>query len=327
MLYFVYGNQGSEIKKVVKLIAKQHLSSRDDMNFIRYDGNNVLVQDAVDDANSVPLGYDYKVVSLENCYFLQKPKPRNKIESEQDYQALINYINNPNPDCDLILSVPTSALDTSSVIYKLLKENAQIKEIQDPDVKEWGKHVKETVFKYFEKYPHCKMDMDALNELSARTTGDIPLLRNSIIKLFLYKEHVTYDDVVLMVAKPLEENTFALFNYLLDNKNYQALGLFRDLRVNNVEPITLISMLANQFRLFNQVTYLARNNRSNDEIAKELKMNPKRVEIFKRKMFYLSNKRVNEVLEQLFQLDYKIKSGLVDRFYAFELFLINFKRD
>ena len=82
-------------------------------------------------------------------------------------------------------------------------------------------------------------------------------------------------------------------------------------------------MLANQFRLFNQVTYLARNNRSNDEIAKELKMNPKRVEIFKRKMFYLSNKRVNEVLEQLFQLDYKIKSGLVDRFYAFELFLIN----
>ena len=42
----------------------------DEINFVRYDGNNTLVQEVVDDANSVPLGYDHKVISLDNCYFL-----------------------------------------------------------------------------------------------------------------------------------------------------------------------------------------------------------------------------------------------------------------
>ena len=79
MIYLVYSNQSSEIKKVIKAIAKQTLPERDEMNFVRYDGNSALVQEFVDDANYVPLGYDKKVVAVDNCYFLIKPKPRNKI--------------------------------------------------------------------------------------------------------------------------------------------------------------------------------------------------------------------------------------------------------
>ena len=94
MIHLVYSNQSSEIKKVVKAIAKQSLPERDDMNFVRYDGNNTLIQEIIDDANYVPLGYDKKVVAVDNCYFLMKPRPRNKIESDQDYKTLISYIKN-----------------------------------------------------------------------------------------------------------------------------------------------------------------------------------------------------------------------------------------
>ena len=41
----------------------------------------------------------------------------------------------------------------------------------------------------------------------------------------------------------------------------------------------------------------------------------------------MSEKAIYRTLDDLFNLDLQIKSGLVDRFYAFELFLINFKRD
>ena len=298
MIHLVYSNQSSEIKKVIKAIAKQSLPERDEMNFVRYDGNNTLVQEFIDDANYVPLGYDKKVVAVDNCYFLMKPKPRNKIESDQDYKVLVSYLKNPNPDCDLILTVPTTTLDTNNEIYKLLLDRAKITEIKDPDTKEWNKYVKTTVEDYIKKNPDCRIDSDALIELTDRTAGDIPLLRNSVIKLFLYTKHVRYEDVLLMVTRPLEENTFQIFNYLLNNENEKAIGLFRDLRVNNVEPVTLISMLANQFRLLNEVVYLSKNNYSNDDIAKELAIKPIRAQILKRQTYTMSAGRNPAVLQR-----------------------------
>ena len=327
MIYLIYSNQSSEIKKVVKGIAKQTLPERDDMNFVRYDGNNTLVQEIVDDANYVPLGYDKKVVAVDNCYFLMKPKPRNKIESDQDYKALISYLKNPNPDCDLILTVPTAEVDQNSDIFKIIKDTGKITFMNDPTIKEWNEYVRKVVNEYITKNPGNRIDTDAVMELVDRTAGDIPLLRNSIIKLFLYTNHVRYEDVILLVTRPLEDNTFQIFNYLLDGENEKAIGLFRDLQVSNVEPVTLISMLGNQFRLLNQVVFLSKKSFTNDEIAEELKIKPIRVQILKKKTFNMSEKAIHRALDDLFDLDLQIKSGLVDRFYAFELFLINFKRD
>ncbi len=327
MIHLIYSNQSSEIKKVVKAIAKQSLPERDDMNFVRYDGNNTLIQEIIDDANYVPLGYDKKVVAVDNCYFLMKPKPRNKIESDQDYKTLISYIKNPNPDCDLILTVPTAEVDKNSELFKLIEANAKVTIINDPTIKEWNEYVRKVVNEYITKNPGSRIDTDAMMELIDRTAGDIPLLRNSIIKLFLYTNHVRYEDVLLLVTRPLEDNTFQIFNYLLDGENDKAVGLFRDLQVSNVEPVTLISMLGNQFRLLNQVVFLSKKSFTNDEIANELKIKPIRVQILKKKTFNMSEKAIHKALDDLFNLDLQIKSGLVDRFYAFELFLINFKRD
>lgn len=327
MIHLVYSNQSSEIKKVIKNIAKQSLPERDEMNFVRYDGNNTLIQEFIDEANYVPLGYDHKVVAVDNCYFLMKPKPRNKLESDQDYKVLFSYLRNPNPDCDLILTVPTSEIDTNGELFKLIKEVGKITEIKDPDAKEWNQYVKTTVNEYIKKNPDCRMDNDAVMELIDRTQGDIPLLRNSIIKLFLYTKHVRYEDVILMVTRPLDDNTFQLFNYLLNGENEKAVGLFRDLQVANVEPVTLVGMLANQFRLLNQVVFLSKKGMDNDSIAKELNIKPIRVQILKRQTYAMSEKALHRTLDDLFNLDLKMKSGLVDHLYAFELFLINFKRD
>ena len=327
MIYLIYSNLSSEIKRLVKSIAKQALPERDDMNFVRYDGNNTLVQEFIDEANYVPLGYDKKVVSVDNCYFLIKPRPRNKIEADQDYSALFNYLKHPNPDCELILTVPTVDLDFNGDLFKLIKEVGKITEIKDLDVKEWDRYVKATVEDYIKKNPGCRIDNDALLELTQRTACDIPLLRNSIIKLFLYTDHVRYEDVILMVTRPLEENTFQIFNYLLNNENEKAVGLFRDLQVSNVEPVTLITMLGNQFRTLNEVIFLSKQGKNNDEIASELKLNAIRVKILKKQTFNMSEKAIHRALDDLFNLDLQIKSGQVDRFYAFELFLINFKRD
>ena len=326
MIYLISGRQNIRLKSQMKSIIKKSIQEIDPMNFVKHDATYTLVQEIVDDCNYLPLGYDKKAVAVDNCYFLLKEKTKVKIESDQDYQALINYLNNPSEDTELIFLVNTSEsdIDKKNPIFQAIEKNGQIIALSEPKENQWH----EVVAHYFkEKWPNTKIDSDAIYELARRTEGDYASLFNNGSKLALYTDHIHFEDVTLMVTRPLDENAFLLFNYLIDNKNIEAVTLFRDLKSTSVEPVTLISMIANQFRLLNRVSYLAKHGKDNDAIAEELKINPIRAKILKKNSMVISQKKINQTLEDLYQLDLQIKSGLVDRFYSFELFLINFKRN
>ena len=326
MIYLISGRQNIRLKSQMKSIIKKSIQEIDPMNFVKHDATYTLVQEIVDECNSLPLGYDKKAVAVDNCYFLLKEKGKNKIEGDQDYQALIDYINHPCEETELIFLVNTadSDIDKKNAVFQAIEQNGQIIVLSEPKENQWH----EVVAHYFkEKWPNNKIDSDAVYELARRTEGDYASLFNNGSKLALYTDHIRFEDVVLMVTRPLDENAFLLFNYLIDNKNIEAVTLFRDLKNNNVEPVTLISMIANQFRLLNRVAYLAKHGKDNDGIAEELKINPIRAKILRKNSMVISQKKINQTLEELYQLDLQIKSGLVDRYYSFELFLINFKRN
>ena len=326
MIYLISGKQNIRLKSQTKNIVKKSLGTIDAINYVKHDASYTLVQEIVDDANYLPLGYDHKAVVVDNCYFLLKEKGKNKIESDQNYQELIDYINHPDDSCDLIFLVNTSdsEIDKKNEIYQAIEANGKVIVLEEPKNNEWH----QVVAHYFkEKWPDTQIDNDAIYELARRTEGDYASLFNNGSKLALYTDHIRFDDVTLMVTRPLEENAFLLFNYLLDNKNIEAVALYRDLKSSNVEPVTLISMIANQFRLLNRVSYLARRRYEAEAIAQELNINPVRAKILRKNSFVISSKRINQTLEDLYQLDLNIKSGLVDRFYSFELLLINFKRN
>ena len=326
MIYFIYGNQSPTIKSQIKKIVASTLGNDvDEFNYVKLDGFNVTVQNAVDECRYVSLGYDKKVVSLENCYFFIKPKSRNKIEVDQDYNELEKYIkeNAEDDSCAFILSVVSSTLDEKNKILSLIKEKGKIIQIVDPDEKNFLEYIKNYCAKY-----EINIDKDAINELANRTDGDVALFKNSISKLSLYTDHIRYADVVKMVTRRLEDNAFYLSNMLIEGRNAEAVALFRDLRVSNVEPVTLIGQLANQFRLLNQIRYLLRKKKMyQEDVAKELKIKPGRVYVLSKSLSLVSEKAIVKALEDLYNLDLQIKSGLVDRFYAFELFLIEFTRN
>ena len=56
-------------------------------------------------------------------------------------------------------------------------------------------------------------------------------------------------------------------------------------------------------------------------------INSKRVYAISRNLVLVIEKAVIRAIDNLYQLDYEIKSGQVDRFYAFELFLLKFQRN
>lgn len=324
MLYLVYGGQSANVKQLIKTTIKKSLGETDEMNYIRFSYNDTGIFEVLDECSYVPLGYDKKVVVYEDCTFLAKVDKKTK-ESDA-YKALINYLSSPNEQIDLILTLIADKVDEKSEIYKIIKDNATkeeggIKTPPIPNEAEW----KDIVYRYIVNKQKVEIDRDALIELANRTFRDVDLLQNNGRKLALYTNHITHQDVVMMVERPLEENVFQIFNALLEGKNSIALRIYRDLRVKGTEPVSLITTLANQLRIFSEVSYLTRNNYTVKGIADELGINEIRAKILSRQVYNMKENAIKRAFDELYNLDYQIKSGQVDRFYAFELFLTNFK--
>ena len=308
MVNLFYGSQSTTIKNRIKKLVKEILTEVDDMNFVKFDMDEHSLFEIIDECAYLPLGYDKKVVYLSNSSFIGLDNK--KISNYEGYNEFIQYLKNENPDVDLIVSYIDDEINENSEFFNYVKDNGKIFKVGTPSDAEW----KEYVYRYLTEKLKVDIDKDAQYLLAERTKGNIDLFQNSASKLSLYSNHITIKDVATMVEAPLEDNVYQIFNHLVEGKNERAIKLYKDLKIKNIEEITLISTLATQFRQFNEVMYLSKNGYSYQAIAKELKINESNEEL------------ISKTLNDLHDLDYKIKSGQVDRDLSFELFLINYNK-
>lgn len=319
MLYLLFGKQDLMVKNHLKKLVKERLPQLDDFNYVRYNGRETPVHIIVDECASLPMGYERKVVVIEDAYFLSTFKTKEKIEKDQDYAKLLRYLGQPNEQTDLIFTLSEPTFNSKTDIGKILNRDAMKSELTDIDDKTWPEYVR----RYFAKRD-VRIDNNAIGELVSRCQNDATQFVQEASKLMLVGDHVTLEDVKALVSRPLEENTFALSNALTNGRLDEALAIFRDLRAYSEEPVTLINLLAKQFRLMLKIYYLSEQGKSLDQISRELGVHEYRVKLALNRKRTFTDKRLIEILERLYQLDYQIKSGLVDRFYGFELFIVNF---
>ena len=312
MNYILSGSQSPLIKKALKKILKERLGEPDDFNVVTFDLNEDDEQEIIDEFSSFPLGYDRKAVVVDNASFLNGG---NKARSEKFANALVD-----DDAIDVIFISREKGLDKKNPVFLKVEATGQALEFNDISKEEWPLYVK----KYFTSN-NVKIDNDAVNELVVRCDNDLNRFINEANKLCLYKDHITLIDIIEMVAKPLEDDVFALSNALLKRDNALALDIFRDLKLQGSRSTdTLIPLLANQFRLINQALFLKKKGLTIQEMALELNKKEYPIKKALESARGLPRGTIARALDDLYFLDYRIKSGQIDRFYGIELFLINF---
>lgn len=314
MNYILYGKQYPMIKKRLDKLLKERLGEIDEFNIARYDLDNVDLSEALDDANTLPLGYERKAVIFDNVSFLNKGAKKEVVEQ------ICELVKAPNDAIDLFFINKSDSIDDKSPIVSLIKENGQIFTFVDLKKEDWPVYAK----KYFTDR-NVTISSDALDELIKRVDGDLNKFINEANKLSLYKNNLNLIDITMMVAKPLEDDAFQMCNALIKGDNASALSIYRDLKLLGSRATdSLIPLLSNQFRFMSMVFYLNKKGLDVNEIMSELGASYYRVKIALDNRRYLNMADISHALDELYYLDLKIKSGQVDRFYGFELFLINF---
>ena len=199
-------------------------------------------------------------------------------------------------------------------------ENKKIIELKELSDSDWDKYIVQYLAKR-----DVKISSEATIELKRRTGQNIESLINEMDKISNYSNSISLEDIKLLVNEPLNENSLELLNYLVENKKELALKTYKDLIIKNNDPVYLISMLSSQLKFLNMVYYLNKTEKkTKDEIASILKVSPGRIYFTLKNLKNLNQKILDNSFEQLYKLDKDIKSGSIDKYVGFELFILNF---
>ncbi|MDD3383189.1 MAG: DNA polymerase III subunit delta [Bacilli bacterium] len=321
MIYIIYGVQEPIVKKQINNLISNTLKKVTDFNLVNFDFEQSSIKQIIDDVSTYPFFDDQKLVLVKKADFLfdiknLKPYVDNDINLN-DISLLVNYAANQNSFTTLVLTFLGKKLDTKNENVKKILNFSKIIEVNDISKDDWPIVIKKL-------FNNRKIDITekALSSFISRVGTDLVDVINEVDKIALYSDKIDENVIKNLVAVPLEKSEFGIANSLINRDNSTALSIYRDLKTQNIEPIYLISIMGSQIRFLYQVSYLKKIGKNEAEIADELGAKISRVAINLRKMGSVTLDDMLKTLNDLSQLDYKIKSGKIDRFQGLELFLI-----
>jgi DNA polymerase-3 subunit delta len=321
MIYLIFSSQSKMARSALATLLKTDYPKRDECNFVAFDMAVTPVNELARECGLLPLGYDKKAVVGENCAFLAKSKTKYKYAKDDGPDALLAYLNDPNPAIDLYLLLYSDDPDTKNPLFKAIEASGEVKQVKQLTPEQWPAYIKT----YFEKRG-SPIDSDAVRELYTRTGGDYASFINEAQKLLTYAEGepVTLKLVAELVTPRLDDDVFHLSNALTRGDVDSAMRIYRDMKVHSVEEVSLIGILAGQFRFMDMVRFLDAKGLGSQEIAHQLGCSPIRADITVRNLYRIKEASLLKIMEQLYTLDYEILSGHQDPEFAFSLFLANF---
>lgn len=307
MIYLLYGTQNYLINKKINELTKD----KEDYEIEKLDLENTSIKNIIDSASTYSLFSNNKTLIIYNSYIFSATK---KVE-EKDLKLLEQYIENPNKDTTLIFIV--DKIDSRKKIVTSFKKHCNVLEFDEVT------NINKLVEEMFKPY---KINNNQINILINRVGNDLYNLKNEINKLKTYKNDdytITDDDIENLTIKNINTDIFCLIDNITNKNKDAALESYYEMLKTGEEPIKIIVILANQFRLMYQVKELSKKGYRIFDIMDILEQKQYPIKKAIEKGYKYDSNILLEYLYKLSDLDINIKSGLVDKNIGLELFILD----
>lgn len=311
----IYGEEKLLMEQKLASLKKKYAILEENMNIITYWCHETPMSDIIEDALTPPFLSEYKMIVVKNPMFFTTQKQ--KETKEEDIKMLMDYLKKDNPTTIFVIYHDQKNFDERKKIVKELRKTVHFIEVDKMDYHQLYKATHKAILAR-----QCTIDDDALELFLSRMPHNLLEISQEVNKICLYTKHITKETIDVMVSKKLEENVFELTKAILNKQTAKSIQIYKDLKMNNEEPIKLIVLIANSLRLLYQVKLLDRKGYNDQEIAKMLSLNPYRLKYVRQDGKDFEIQELLEKIDELSQLDVDIKTGKIDRFKGLELFLI-----
>ena len=314
MNYLLIGNEIYGQNQRKKQLIEQFVSIDDQMNLTYYneEANNDISQ-LIIQCQTYPFLSDYRVIVYENPSFIFD----SKLLDAKQQQTLVDYLSNP-VETTVFIIVINKTVNSNSLIYKKISKYFKIEKFDKLSQNDFEKFVRDDL-----KTNSVNISKDALDLLLSRLDNDVEKYKNELNKLLTYGSELDYQDIDYLINQPIENDIFKLTNAINQNDLAASLKVYRDLLTNNKNDVlSIIGLLASQYRSMSQVKLLSQLGYNNAQIAAKLNVSAGSVYYKLRDSLSLSAKELMNKLNQLAILDESIKSGLTEPVSGLELFII-----
>ena len=309
--YLLEGQSFFEIENEINNIVKS-LDFNDALRS-NYDLSEVEFDNVLEDLDT------YSFLSSKKIIILTGMENVNNDANKDILEHLYKYLDNPNPD-NLLFIWSLKFNNTLKVTKELKKRCKYISVSLDP-----VKFAKNELKGY-------KISNIDIEYLVNKCLNDLSKIENEINKLknYRYEEKtISREDIDDLVMEKLGDSTdltFAFSRSLAEKDKKRALEQYFKLLNYNIEPLSIIGLIASQIRIIYQVKVLEKQRLSNDEIASMLgEKNSYRIKKTKELTRYYSESELLELMNTLADMDYKLKTTDSDPNNLIELFILNLK--
>lgn len=306
MVYLLYGTKEFQINEEIKKISK----NIQEINISKYDLENDLLSTVIEDCETYSLFNEKKVVIVNNANIFTS-------STSKDSEIIEKYLNHINENTILILTVINDKIDERKKITKLIKKNGIVKCFNDQ------LDIYSLIRNLLKDY---KIDYNSINTLIDRVGSNPLIIQNEINKIKIYKgedKNITEEDILNLTTKIIEIDIFKLIDYIVKGNKEKALEMYYEMLKMNEEPLKIIIMLANQFRIMYQSKELLKKGYTEKDIAGILKIHPYRVKLAIQNSRLYNSSVLLKKLDELADIDIGIKTGSINKNLSLELFILN----
>lgn len=305
--YVLYGlNKG-----LIKIELEKLLKKFKNCDLIKYDMSTTEIESIIEDARTVSLFGQKKVIILEDSFFLGTNKNIDNLKLLED------YIEHYNPDSYLIFICNLEKLDTRKKINKLLSKH-KVMELNTLNETDLSRFVQE----YLKKDGYKIEDIPFFLKRVGTNLSNIQNELDKLEMLTIEEKVITNDDINKVTTKVVEEEIFSLTDAIILKDTKTALHLLDEFLNLNYDEIQIIMLLSSQFHFLFQVKRLLNKNKTAEEIAKILEVNPYRVKYTTKKLYTYTEEEILDYIKRLAKMDHDIKLGLIQKNLALRLFIL-----
>ena len=311
-IYLLFGLENYLIDEKLNDIIKKSKVDKD--NIIRFNLDEDSIYQVLLEASTVGMFSDKKIIIADNASFLSASKSI----SEEEIKELNNYIENPFEDVTLIFIVREEKTDQRKKITKNLIKVSKVLECNKVDNYKMNDYISNYI-----RDNGYSISSSSVELIISKVGYELSNIMKELEKLFIYKDDdkkITKEDIEEVITKNLEKNIFELTNAIVDKNKVKINNIYKELILSGEDPIKLIVTLSNQFRLMLQVKLMRKSGYSEKEIVTTLKEHPYRINLAMNSSYSIEELKIK--LLELSDLDYKIVTGEVDKFFGFEMFLL-----
>ena len=321
-IYFLYGEEQYLLETIVNKIKKLFGECIKGINYILIDDTNI--NNIISDIETPAFGYEKKLIIVKNSGILKKEGKRKNAELAKIKERLNTYLkeNIEIIKHSTIIVFIEEETETKQELYKTIDKLGIICKFDFQNLLQLQKRLKGTCNAY-----GVKISDSNLKYFVECAGTNMQNLINEIKKLIEYKGNggeITKEDIDKLTIKKLESVIFDLTDNLGKKETTKALEVLKNL-ISQKEPLQKI--LITLYNHFKKIYITKLSERYGKEITASLQLKPNQIFLvnkYKMQSKYFKEKDLKNILQDLRDLDYNYKNGLIDLQIGLEAILCRY---